>query len=176
MASQITSPTSVCSTIYSGTDQRKHQSSASLAFVRGIHRWLVNSPHKGPVTRKMFPFGDVIMASKWNSHWKARCYSDYSINKQQISYIFVNIDYSTAGILHGVTYQHQWCSLLMLENIVLSSQYLHVICRWSVGNSPSSSWNVHWHMQLKGFGNKSYIPGVYSIIKIRDPFTNVFQL
>ena len=43
------------------TYQREHQSSASLAFVRGIHRWLVNFPHKGPVTRKMFPFDDVIM-------------------------------------------------------------------------------------------------------------------
>ena len=42
-------------------DQRKHQSSALLAFVRGIHRRPVNSPHKGPVTRKMFPFHDVIM-------------------------------------------------------------------------------------------------------------------
>ena len=61
MASQITSLTSVCSTVYSGSDQRKHQSSASLAFVRGIHRWPVNSPHKGPVTRKMFPVDDVIM-------------------------------------------------------------------------------------------------------------------
>ena len=40
---------------------KKNQSSASLAFVWGIHRWLVNSPHKGPVTRKMFPFDDVIM-------------------------------------------------------------------------------------------------------------------
>ena len=40
---------------------KKHQSSASLAFVRGIHRWPVNSPHKGPVTWKMFPFDDVIM-------------------------------------------------------------------------------------------------------------------
>ena len=45
-------------------DQRKHQSSASLAFVRGIHRWPVNSPHKWPVTRKMFPFYDVIMWSR----------------------------------------------------------------------------------------------------------------
>ena len=44
-----------------GADQRKHQSSASLAFVRGIHRWSVNSPRKGPVTRKMVPFDDVIM-------------------------------------------------------------------------------------------------------------------
>ena len=44
-----------------GADQRKHQSSASLAFVRGIHRSPVNSPYKGPVTRKMFPFDDIIM-------------------------------------------------------------------------------------------------------------------
>ena len=61
MASQITSPTIVYSTVYLDADQRKHQSSASLAFVRGIHRGPVNSPHKCPVTRKMFPFDDVIM-------------------------------------------------------------------------------------------------------------------
>ena len=46
---------------FSGTDQRKHQSSASLAFVGGIHRWPMNSPHKGPVTRKLFLLDDVIM-------------------------------------------------------------------------------------------------------------------
>ena len=52
MASQNTSVTIVYSTVYSGAHQRKHQSSASLAFVMGIH-W-------GSVTRKMFPFYDVI--------------------------------------------------------------------------------------------------------------------
>ena len=61
MASQITSLTIVYSTVHSGADQRTHQSSASLAFVRGIHRRPVNSPHKWPVTRKMYPFDDVIM-------------------------------------------------------------------------------------------------------------------
>ena len=61
IASQITSFTIVYSTVYSDADQRKHQSSASLAFVRGIHRGPVNFPHKWPVTRKMFPFDDVIM-------------------------------------------------------------------------------------------------------------------
>ena len=60
-ASQITSLTIVYSTVYSDADQRKHQSSASLTFVRGIHQGPVNSPHKWPVTRKMFPFDDVIM-------------------------------------------------------------------------------------------------------------------
>ena len=61
MASQITSPRIVYLAIYSGADQRKHQSFASLAFVRGIHRGPVNSPHKWPVTQKMFPFDDFIM-------------------------------------------------------------------------------------------------------------------
>ena len=61
MASQITSLTIVYSIVYPGADQSKHQSSASLAFVWGIHRRPVNSPHKWPVTRKMFPFDDVIM-------------------------------------------------------------------------------------------------------------------
>ena len=57
-----TSLTIVYSTAYSGAIyQRKHQSSASLAFMRGIYQSPVNSLHKGPVTRKMFPFDDVIM-------------------------------------------------------------------------------------------------------------------
>ena len=63
MASLITDVSIVYSPVCSGADQRKHQSSASLAFVWGIHRWPVNSPHKGPVTRKMFPFHDVIMCT-----------------------------------------------------------------------------------------------------------------
>ena len=64
MASQITSLTIVYSTVYSGADQRKHQSSASLAFGRGIRRWSVNSPHKGPVTRK-------IVSIWWRHHYGA---------------------------------------------------------------------------------------------------------
>ena len=50
----------VSSTACSGVNQRKHRSTASLAFVRGIQRRPLDSPHKGPVTRKMFPFDDVI--------------------------------------------------------------------------------------------------------------------
>ena len=61
IASQITSLTIVYSIIYSDADQRKYQSSASLVFVQGIHWGQVNSLHKWPVTRKMFPFDDVIM-------------------------------------------------------------------------------------------------------------------
>ena len=80
IASQITSLTIVYWTVYSDADQRKHQSSASLAFVRGIHRGPVNSPHKGPVTRKMFPFDDVIMLwISWSSYklCPIACIGDY---------------------------------------------------------------------------------------------------
>ena len=67
MTSQISSLTIVYSTGYSGADQRKHQNPASLAFVRWIHRLPMNSPHKRPVTRKMFPFGhsDINMLMQW---------------------------------------------------------------------------------------------------------------
>ena len=64
ITSQITSLTIVYSIVYSDADQRKHQSSASLVFVRGIHRGPVNFPHKWPVTRKMFPLNDVIMCPR----------------------------------------------------------------------------------------------------------------
>ena len=67
IASQLTSISIVYSTVCSGADQRKHQSSASLAFEMGINRWPVNSPHKWPVTRKMFPFDDVIIYSQIRS-------------------------------------------------------------------------------------------------------------
>ena len=77
MASQITSLTIVYSIVYSGTDQRNHQSSTSLAFVPGIHRWPLNSPHKWPVTRKMLTFDDIIMANFTRS---AHAFGDYTFN------------------------------------------------------------------------------------------------
>ena len=79
MVPQVTGLTIVYSTIYSGVDQAKHQSSASLAFVRGIHRWPVNSPHKG-LARKMFPYDDVIMCI-----WQAIILEKYFSFHKQIS-------------------------------------------------------------------------------------------
>ena len=82
ITSQITSLTIVYSSVYSGADQRKHQSYASLAFVWGIHRRPVNSPHKGPVTRKMFDFDDVIMmryVSTTDSKWYSFNYCLYTM-------------------------------------------------------------------------------------------------
>ena len=67
MASQITRVSVVCTTGCLGADQRKHQSYASLAFVKGIYCWPVNSPHKGTVTRKTFLSDDVIMETLYSS-------------------------------------------------------------------------------------------------------------
>ena len=67
MAPQIASISIVCSTVCSGAPQRKHQSSESLAFLRGIHRWPVDSPHEGPLTGKFFH----LMTSSW-FRWQHR--------------------------------------------------------------------------------------------------------
>ena len=75
MTSHITSLMIVCSTVYSDRDQRKHQSSALLAFVREIHLWSLNSPQKGPVTRRKFPFDDVIMVTA--AHTEPSTYHSY---------------------------------------------------------------------------------------------------
>ena len=77
MASEITGVSIVYSTVCSGADQRKYQRSASLAFMRGIHRWPGNSPHNGPVTRNIFPFDDVIMCSLMAQMLERWCTSSY---------------------------------------------------------------------------------------------------
>ena len=61
MAAQITRLTIVYSTVYSRRRPKKTSKLHVTGLVREIHRWQVNSPHKGPVTRKMFPFDDVVM-------------------------------------------------------------------------------------------------------------------
>ena len=88
IACQITGVSIVCSNVCSGADQWKHQSSASLTFVSGIHRWPVGSTHKGPVTRITFPFDDAIISHKRIKHstdvrilWYKLCnQTDYPIS------------------------------------------------------------------------------------------------
>ena len=63
--------------VYSGADQRKHQSSASLAFVQGIHRRPMNFSHKWLVTRKNFPFDDVIMCRQATNHYLNQCWPSF---------------------------------------------------------------------------------------------------
>ena len=80
-------PYDVHSTVYSGVDQRKHQSSASLAFVWGIHRWPVNSPQKASNAKNIsiwwrhpvsypttFLWNDKIIATTVICHRVRWCY------------------------------------------------------------------------------------------------------
>ena len=102
IASQIASLTIVYSTVYSDADERKHQSSASLAFVWGIHRWPVNSPHKWPVTRKMFPFDDVIMFCHITPYFTVEDFR-VQFGVPAVSYIYGC--HVTRGVLGYVPYQ-----------------------------------------------------------------------
>ena len=97
LASQITSVFIVCSTVCLGIDQRKHQSSVSLVFVRRIHRASVNSPHKRPVTRKMFPDDDVIM-----------------VMEQILTYLVCNYPYSLICALILVI----WCDVSVEMSVI----------------------------------------------------------
>ena len=75
IASVIASITIVYSTVSSDADQKEHQSTASLAFVWGIHRGPINSPHKWPVTQK------ISISWRYNEHIKPR--------------IYINVDFET---------------------------------------------------------------------------------
>ena len=108
MASQITSLTIAYPTVRSVADQRKHQSSTSLVFVRGIHRSPVNSPRKSSVTRKMCPFDDVIMLKE--KTWIMRTMDVFF----PLSTIF--------GITNGAIRLNNYRS-------VTSPLYIYILCR-----------------------------------------------
>ena len=144
MASQVTSVSIVCSNVCSGADRRKHQSPASLAFVRGIHRWPVDSPLKRLVTRKMFPFNDVIMFSSplsllWKPKntqniWPTSCILtiDLHITKQAQN-IFT--------LLISTAWKHRWASRLHFCVEPFYKLTLTFIPAWLSNNMPSKIWD-----------------------------------
>ena len=110
--SQITNLTIVYSTVYSGADQ----SSASLAFVRGIHRWPVNYRNKWPVTRKMFSFNDVIMlcgymTSLGHIELKAHIYESWYVS---LEWDFIYLLLFLASV-HG--FMHETSDFLLYNNL-----------------------------------------------------------
>ena len=127
IASQITSLTIVYSTVYPGGDQRRHQSPASLAFVRRIHHWPVNSPHKWPVTRKMFSFDDVIMKNRLsplsglNRHMDTVSYRNLRGNSRQS---------------RTPLWRHRWHSFLHLRYLTLMAykRQIRVYSPWSLAS------------------------------------------
>ena len=113
MASQITGVWIVHSAVCSGADERKHKSSASPAFVRRIHRRPVNSPHKGPVTRKMFPFDYVIMRHQrdtkncmlWMPPVSSQFVSDKHVSLSRIDFTYMSLISNISIVLYQ---QNSW--------------------------------------------------------------------
>ena len=97
MPSQTTSLTIVYSTVDSGADQRKYQSSASLAFVRGIHQWPVNSRTKSQYRGKCFH----LMTSLWPRQNVLQ--KETNFLKMWPRFIFSKMIYQkgSSGILHA---------------------------------------------------------------------------
>ena len=135
MASQITNFKIVYSTVYSGADQRKHQSSASQAFLLGIHRWPVNSPHKGPVTRIMFLFDDIIMIFFSVGYWllfmvilnKLLCYT---------LMLCTDIDQASACDRFPVS------DLIFIITLVVDGYGICLMTEKPVEQTPFPKWNI----------------------------------
>ena len=137
IASQITSLTIVYSTVYSDADQRKHQSSASLAFVRRIHRRPVNSLHKWPVTRKMFSFDDVIMYS-WYLY----------------AFYYIPIDGSIANAANDKTVSNKYAYLALLKRVAQKDDI--ITTPWFLDNEMPANQNKFQRMLL---GHKGPMSG-----------------
>ena len=93
--------------------QKKTSKLASLAFVRGIYQWLVKSPHKESVTRKMFPFHDVIM------------FYHKSGKKELLTIVSAKLGYLIGSIMrhlkqHFILWPFHW--FLFAFNVILSWQ------------------------------------------------------
>ena len=97
--------------------KEKKRSSASLAFVSGIHRWTVNFPHKRPLTRKMFPFDYVIMFTSLYI---------FSITELYQDLIFMGILDIKASVLsfrHITVMSHEYSSILKQSNWLFTNWF-----------------------------------------------------
>ena len=133
-------------TVCSGAGQRKHQISSSLAFVRGIHRSPVNSLHKGPVTRKMFPFDDVIISRDvLLPNWH-QVMSHHHASRMWLWIVFHNI-HTTLQSLNEVFFRKVWrlAILWFLRDFCESSS--HAVRLWLTSS----------HTQLYQYCTQLYI-------------------
>ena len=128
---------------YSGTDQRKHQSSASLAFVQGIRRRPVNSPHNWPVTRKMFPFDDIIMILV-RFLWIVKM-------------VWIWVIIWRLPIYENMTYAYTNWSAKVLKNVPLKHRALLFL--WLPPNSCGCIQNVWFDGVFRSMAAKKIYPG-----------------
>ena len=175
MASQITGNSIVYSTVCSGTDQRKHQSSAPLAFVRGIHRWPVNSPHKRPVTPKMFPFDDVIMGFLHNILcWvytelprDLRLTYDQKMAKLAVTRELVGKVVCSPYVIHQKIISYSWILAITRAYSLLKSTSSTIAFNrqkrsWnlsvSLASDPTRSWVLLWSQVFAGWSWFTRLP------------------
>ena len=146
MASQMTSLTIVYSNIHSCTDQRKHQSSASLAFVRGTRRWPVNSPHKGPVTRKK------------SSHFMTSSYDLRSWDTSIVK-LFYHVPSSIASLVRfkvsTFSINAQWIVQSLIQEFMRVTRKSSSNWRYPTKNMPVDGIVLYW--------SKCYIYILYNI-------------
>ena len=137
MASQITSLTIVYSTFYSGADWRKHHSSTSLAFVRGIHHWPGTGefPAQMASNAEMFPLDDVIMSWAGCCFWLSLIYDLSQTFKHGLSRVNSRLtlrqkqhpnlgDMNTTNQSTKTLYV---CLLVILFLIMIDNIYSHMI-------------------------------------------------
>ena len=144
LASQITASRFIYPIVCSGAYQRELQSSASLALVRGIHRWPVNSPQKGPVLQKMFPFDDVLMRMlKDLENYLSQITKKQHFNLQSIFYVFSvsrpATKWQDLATCHWNIHQWSLCRVA----VMVSTHRLHIKHPLSTPSS-SQPWFVLW--------------------------------
>ena len=139
LASQITSLTVVYSIVYSGVNQRKHQSSASLAFVREIHWRPVNFPHKWPVTRIMFPFD-----GRHHELWKCLTEKPAVATAKSLATLVLNTVYPKK-YAHGFVVL---CFVVVTQSFIMNSHevFIHIHQGCSAGTGaivrlPQCQWS-----------------------------------
>ena len=147
-------------TVYSGADQRKHQSSASLAFVRGIHRWPVNSPHKGLVTRKCFH----LMTSSWLD----------GVAKQWAG-ASTEIDTIEPGLFQAMAMMAEFINAKRARTELsrFNNQYLG--CWWCPGSFCSPDINIH-DIDYVEYANICHIRGKISTTMCHVSVEEIYKL
>ena len=101
-----------------GPTSKRHQNLRYWPFVRGIHRWPVNSPHKDPVTRKKLPFDDVIMIDTNIFH---------DIDKKCDLWSVTNHDGSAVGRVVACSHRMWWFAIWGITWLVNYAYFINVI-------------------------------------------------
>ena len=127
MASQITSLMIVYSTVYSGADKKTHQSSVSLAFVQGIHRWPhITSTFISPIEYKSRNRHQNLWVGQYVSSWWPQVWLRtwivlfYVINIQMLNWWRKGCP---------MAFYSFWTKVVLCRTLVIITNYEMIDCR-----------------------------------------------